>query len=63
MTLNFGPLPADITVDQLVSMNPDINPGKLEEGQTILLPAAKLSVRDKEILDGIGTGGFGSGCA
>lgn len=35
-------------------MNPDIDPDKVKEGQTILLPAGKLSSRDKEILEGIG---------
>lgn len=44
----------DITVDQLINMNPDLNVSELSEGQTMLLPAGKLSLRDKEILDGIG---------
>jgi hypothetical protein len=39
---------------QVLSMNPDIDPDKVKEGQTILLPAGKLSSRDKEILEGIG---------
>lgn len=37
-------------------MNPDLDPAKVKDGQTILLPAAQLSKRDKEILDGIGAG-------
>ncbi|KAF5843657.1 chitinase-related protein [Dunaliella salina] len=46
----------DVTVEQLTSMNPDVAGQKVSEGQTILLPANKLSVRDKEILEGIGEG-------
>ena len=37
-------------------MNHDVKPDALEEGQTIILPAGKLSVRDREILAGIGPG-------
>lgn len=43
------------TLQQIVSINPDINPDSVTEGQTILLPAGNLSSRDKEILEGIGT--------
>lgn len=46
---------AGITVDQIVGINQDINPDEIAAGLTILLPAGKLSARDKEILDGIGT--------
>lgn len=38
-----------------MGLNPDVSGKKLQAGQTILLPAAKLSARDKEILDGIGS--------
>ncbi|KAG2432472.1 hypothetical protein HXX76_008817 [Chlamydomonas incerta] len=44
-----------MTVDQILSINPDVKVGKVIEGQTILLPANKLSGRDLEILGGIGT--------
>lgn len=44
-----------ITVEQLYSMNPDLKPATIHDGQTILIPAGKLSSRDHEILDGIGT--------
>jgi LysM domain len=47
-------LTADIQLEELVRLNHDINPDKLEEGQTLLVPADKLSARDKEILAGIG---------
>ncbi len=45
-----------MTTQQVLGVNPDLNPGKLIEGSTILLPAGKLSARDLEILAGIGTG-------
>lgn len=45
-----------LTVGQVLGVNPDLNTAKLAEGATILLPAGKLSSRDKEILAGIGTG-------
>lgn len=48
-------LSAGFTVQQIVNINPDIDPDSVEEGQTILLPAGNLSSRDKEILEGIGT--------
>eukprot|EP00983_Pelagomonas_calceolata_P093342 1157766-Pelagomonas_calceolata.AAC.3 len=50
------PCLSDVTVEQLTNINPDIAGQKVSEGQTILLPANKLSVRDKEILEGIGEG-------
>ena len=50
-----GTLLAGFTLQQIVSINPDINPDSVTEGQTILLPAGNLSSRDKEILEGIGT--------
>lgn len=46
----------DATIGQLLLMNPDLDPSQLKDGSTILLPAGKLSTRDKEILNGIGTG-------
>ena len=45
---------AEIKFNELVNLNHDINPDSLVEGQTILLPANKLSSRDREILAGIG---------
>lgn len=45
-----------LTVEQLLGINPELDPKKLRDGQTILLPSEKLSSRDKEILDGIGAG-------
>lgn len=44
-----------VTAEQLSSINPDLKPGKALDGVTILIPAGKLSSRDKEILGGIGT--------
>ncbi|PNH12044.1 hypothetical protein TSOC_001073 [Tetrabaena socialis] len=44
-----------VTVEQILAINPDVKADKVLDGQTILLPANKLSVRDKEILGGIGT--------
>ncbi|GIL89512.1 hypothetical protein Vretimale_1924 [Volvox reticuliferus] len=44
-----------VTVDQILGINPDCKADNVAEGQTILLPANKLSSRDKEILSGIGT--------
>ena len=49
---------AEIEVGQLTKLNHDRNPEELKEGQTILLPAGKLSFRDKEILAGIGSGNY-----
>uniref|UniRef100_A0A7S0WL48 LysM domain-containing protein n=1 Tax=Chlamydomonas leiostraca TaxID=1034604 RepID=A0A7S0WL48_9CHLO len=46
----------DLSLEQLLSINPELDPKKIHDGQTILLPAEKLSARDREILDGIGTG-------
>ena len=37
---------------ELLALNHGIDPAKVEEKQTILLPAGKLSSRDKEILSG-----------
>ncbi|KAK9845429.1 hypothetical protein WJX81_006262 [Elliptochloris bilobata] len=48
----------EIEVGQLTKLNHDRNPENLKEGQTILLPAGKLSFRDKEILAGIGSGNY-----
>lgn len=49
---------AEIEVGQLTQLNHDRNPENLKEGQTILLPAGKLSHRDKDILAGIGSGNY-----
>ena len=49
---------AEIEVGQLTKLNHDRNPEDVKEGQTILLPAGKLSFRDKEILAGIGSGNY-----
>eukprot|EP00798_Chlamydomonas_sp_ICE-L_P020495 gene20495-27286_t len=46
----------NITVKELMGINPDLNPDKCAEGKTILLPSGNLSVRDREILSGIGPG-------
>ena len=37
---------------ELLALNHGIDPTKVEEKQTILLPAGRLSSRDKEILSG-----------
>jgi LysM domain len=49
---------ADITTKELIALNHDINAKDLKAGQTIILPANKLSKRDKEILAGIGKGKY-----
>ena len=41
-----------------MKLNHDVKPDCLVEGQTIVLPAGKLSARDKEILQGIGPGTY-----
>jgi hypothetical protein len=38
---------ADVTVEQLKLLNPEINLSKIAEGNTILLPSGRLSSRDK----------------
>jgi len=43
----------DLSVPEIRSINPDLK--SVAEGNTILLPAGRLSARDKEILGGIGT--------
>lgn len=43
-----------LTVQQVISINPDVKPDAVAAGQTILLPAGTLSSRDREILEGIG---------
>eukprot|EP00884_Botryococcus_braunii_P020490 jgi/Botrbrau1/7124/Bobra.0143s0004.1 len=48
----------DITTKELLALNHDINEKALKAGQTIILPANKLSKRDKEILAGIGKGKY-----
>jgi hypothetical protein len=49
---------ADITIKELTALNHDVNAKELKAGQTIILPANKLSKRDKEILAGIGKGTY-----
>ena len=49
---------ADLSFEELVKLNHDVKPDMLVEGQTIVLPAGKLSARDKEILQGIGPGTY-----
>lgn len=44
-----------LTQQQIVSINPDVKRAGVKAGQTILLPAGTLSVRDREILEGIGS--------
>lgn len=48
----------DLSFEELVKLNHDVKPEDLTEGQTIVLPAGKLSARDKEILQGIGPGTY-----
>jgi LysM repeat protein len=43
-----------LTVQQVISINPEVKPDAVSAGQTILLPSGSLSSRDKEILEGIG---------
>ena len=43
---------AEVSMKELLALNHGIDPAKVEEKQTILLPAGKLSSRDKEILSG-----------
>lgn len=44
----------DVDLGELLKLNHAVSPDALEEGQTLLLPAGRLSSRDKEILEGIG---------
>ena len=48
------PPAAEISLTELKALNHDINPDRLVEGQTILMPGGKLSDRDHDILAGIG---------
>ncbi|EIE22642.1 hypothetical protein COCSUDRAFT_16385 [Coccomyxa subellipsoidea C-169] len=48
----------DVTVKEIIALNLGIDPNKVEEKQTILIPGGKLSSRDKEILAGIGRGTY-----
>eukprot|EP01024_Parvocaulis_polyphysoides_P005569 TRINITY_DN11398_c0_g1_i1.p3 TRINITY_DN11398_c0_g1~~TRINITY_DN11398_c0_g1_i1.p3 ORF type:complete len:217 (-),score=28.72 TRINITY_DN11398_c0_g1_i1:281-847(-) len=45
-------------VEELLNLNDQINPDFLIEGQTLVLPAGKLSARDKDILSGIGPSSY-----
>jgi len=47
-----------IKVEEIISLNHGLIKDKIDEGQTILLPANKLSTRDKEILDGVKVKGY-----
>ena len=44
---------AEVTTREIVALNHGIDPGNIQEKQTILIPAGKLSSRDKEILAGV----------
>ncbi|KAK9903974.1 hypothetical protein WJX75_001634 [Coccomyxa subellipsoidea] len=44
----------DVTVKEIIALNHGMDPKKVEEKQTILIPGGRLSSRDKEILAGIG---------
>ena len=44
---------AEVTTREIVALNHGIDPQNIQEKQTILIPAGKLSSRDKEILAGI----------
>lgn len=44
----------DMTVEELMAINADLQTKDATPGKTILLPSSKLSKRDKEILGGIG---------
>lgn len=48
----------EFKIDDLKNLNHDADLDKLQEGQTILIPAGKLSARDKEILDGLSSGSY-----
>mmetsp|Transcript_20 Transcript_20/g.47 ORF Transcript_20/g.47 Transcript_20/m.47 type:complete len:224 (+) Transcript_20:94-765(+) len=48
----------DLVMEEVAQLNPGLNPDLIVAGKTILLPAGKLSERDKEILSGIQTGSF-----
>lgn len=43
---------AEVTTREIVALNHGIDPKNIQEKQTILIPAGKLSSRDKEILAG-----------
>lgn len=57
-SLDHPVVAADLSFEELVKLNHDVKPDMLVEGQTIVLPAGKLSARDKEILQGIGPGTY-----
>lgn len=42
-----------MTVKEIIALNHGIDPKKVEEKQTILIPGGRLSSRDKEILAGV----------
>lgn len=44
----------ELDVKELLKLNHGIKPKDIKEGKTILLPAGRLSARDKEIIKGIG---------
>jgi hypothetical protein len=42
-----------VTVKEIIALNHGMDPKKVEEKQTILIPGGRLSSRDKEILAGV----------
>ncbi|CAL5220274.1 g2257 [Coccomyxa viridis] len=44
----------EVSAKEIIALNHGMDPKNIEEKQTILIPAGKLSSRDKEILAGIG---------
>ena len=43
---------AEVSAKEIVALNHGLDPDNIQEKQTILIPAGKLSSRDKEILAG-----------
>ncbi len=43
---------AEVSAKEIIALNHGMDPKNIEEKQTILIPAGKLSSRDKEILAG-----------
>ena len=44
---------AEVSAKEIIALNHGMDPNNIEEKQTILIPAGKLSSRDKEILAGL----------
>ena len=56
LSLSLSPslaLRSDVKIEDILSVNHGLKKDAILEGQTILLPSSKLSVRDREILDGV----------